>query len=74
MEDQRGNIDELRNLKITYRDLATGGAIRQVPISAFTISGIPILIVILSTSNNAGIDLRINVIKPYNPTRLTPIY
>jgi multidrug efflux pump len=26
----------LRNLKITYRDLATGGAIRQVPISAFT--------------------------------------
>ncbi|ASU34608.1 efflux RND transporter permease subunit [Mucilaginibacter xinganensis] len=36
LESQRGNIDELRNLKITYRDLATGGAIRQVPISAFT--------------------------------------
>jgi multidrug efflux pump len=35
-EDQRNNIDALRNLKITYRDLATGGAIRQVPISAFT--------------------------------------
>src|SRR6185312_11732397 len=35
-QDQRDNIDALKNLKITYRDLATGGAIRQVPISAFT--------------------------------------
>ncbi len=35
-EDQRDNIEAIRNLKITYRDLATGGAIRQVPISAFT--------------------------------------
>ncbi len=35
-KDQRENIDALKNLKITYRDLATGGAIRQVPISAFT--------------------------------------
>jgi multidrug efflux pump len=36
LESQRGNLDALKNLKITYRDLATGGAIRQVPISAFT--------------------------------------
>ncbi|MGZ3765687.1 MAG: efflux RND transporter permease subunit [Mucilaginibacter sp.] len=35
-EDQRNNIDAIRNLKITYRDLAMAGAIRQVPISAFT--------------------------------------
>ena len=35
-EDQRTNIDQIKNLKITYRDMATGGAIRQVPISAFT--------------------------------------
>ncbi len=35
-EDQRNNLEAIRNLKITYRDLATGGAIRQVPISAFT--------------------------------------
>jgi len=34
--DQRNNIDAIRNLKITYRDIATGGTIRQVPISAFT--------------------------------------
>jgi multidrug efflux pump subunit AcrB len=35
-EDQRNNIDAIKNLKITYRDIATGGSIRQVPISAFT--------------------------------------
>ncbi len=34
-ENQRNNIDELRNLKITYRDMNMGGAIRQVPLSAF---------------------------------------
>ncbi|GAA4102480.1 efflux RND transporter permease subunit [Mucilaginibacter panaciglaebae] len=36
LESQRSNLDALKNLKITYRDMATGGAIRQVPISAFT--------------------------------------
>ncbi len=35
-KDQRNNIDAIRNMKITYRDLAMGGIIRQVPISAFT--------------------------------------
>ena len=35
-EDQRNNIDELRNLKVTYRDMNMGGMIRQVPMSAFT--------------------------------------
>ena len=34
-ESQRNNIDELKNLKITYRDMNMGGAIRQVPLSAF---------------------------------------
>ncbi|MBW4889838.1 efflux RND transporter permease subunit [Mucilaginibacter sp. HMF5004] len=36
MKSQRTDIDAIRNLKITYRDFATGGTIRQVPISAFT--------------------------------------
>jgi len=35
-EAQRTDIDAIRNLKITYRDMATGGSVRQVPISAFT--------------------------------------
>ncbi|HUX84214.1 MAG TPA: efflux RND transporter permease subunit [Chitinophagaceae bacterium] len=34
-EDQRNNIDLLRGLTTTYRDMAMGGAIRQVPLSAF---------------------------------------
>lgn len=35
MYDQRENIELLNNLKITYRDMNMGGAIRQVPLSAF---------------------------------------
>ena len=35
-EDQRNNIDAIRNMKMTYRDMAMGGQIRQVPISAFS--------------------------------------
>jgi len=34
-KDERDNIDMLRGLTETYRDMATGGAIRQVPLSAF---------------------------------------
>src|SRR5690606_33655333 len=33
-EDQRNNINTLMNLPITYRDMAMGGAVRQVPLSA----------------------------------------
>lgn len=32
--DQRSKIDELMNLKITYRDMGMGGMIRQVPLSS----------------------------------------
>lgn len=34
-DDQKNNIEILRNTKITYRDMAMGGQIRQVPISSF---------------------------------------
>ncbi|MBL4676754.1 MAG: efflux RND transporter permease subunit [Mucilaginibacter sp.] len=67
-EEQRSSIDELRNLKITYRDLATGGAIRQVPVSAFsdvrytnTYSNIK------RKQQRRVLTLGSNVIKPYNP-------
>jgi multidrug efflux pump subunit AcrB len=33
---QRTDIDAIKNQKLTYRDMAMGGMIRQVPISAFT--------------------------------------
>ncbi|MFM6953696.1 MAG: efflux RND transporter permease subunit [Sphingobacteriaceae bacterium] len=34
-ENQRNNLDALRNMKVTYRDMGMGGMIRQVPVSAF---------------------------------------
>ncbi|UKJ05778.1 efflux RND transporter permease subunit [Solitalea lacus] len=33
-EDQRNNINSLMNMKLTYRDMNMGGAIRQIPLSA----------------------------------------
>ncbi len=33
--DQRNNIEALRNLKITFRDMNMGGVLRSVPLSAF---------------------------------------
>ena len=35
MYDQRNNIEALRNLKITFRDMNMGGILRSVPLSAF---------------------------------------
>ena len=34
-DDQRYNIDLLRNLKILYRDMSMGGMVRNVPLSSF---------------------------------------
>ncbi|WP_017258540.1 efflux RND transporter permease subunit [Pedobacter arcticus] len=34
-EDQRNSLEALRNIQMTFRDMAMGGAIRQVPISSF---------------------------------------
>jgi len=35
LDSQRNNIDALRSIKITYRDMAMGGQIRQVPLASF---------------------------------------
>ncbi|WP_184550356.1 efflux RND transporter permease subunit [Mucilaginibacter sp. FT3.2] len=67
LESQRSNIDELRNLKITYRDLATGGSIRQVPISAFTdVKYTNTYSNIKRKQQRRVLTLGSNVIKPYN--------
>jgi multidrug efflux pump subunit AcrB len=67
MESQRGDIDALKNLKITYRDMATGGAIRQVPISAFTdIRYTATYSNIKHKQQRRVLTLGSNVIKPYN--------
>lgn len=34
-QDQRYNVDMLRNLKILYRDMSMGGLVRNVPMSSF---------------------------------------
>jgi multidrug efflux pump subunit AcrB len=34
-EEQRNNLQAIRNMKFTYRDMAMGGMIRQVPLSSF---------------------------------------
>lgn len=34
-ENQRNNVDALKNLTIVYRDMAMGGQIRQVPLASF---------------------------------------
>jgi multidrug efflux pump len=66
-ENQRYDIDVLRNLKITYRDMATGGAIRQVPISAFTdIRYTNTYANIKHKQQRRVITLGSNVIKPFN--------
>jgi len=67
LADQRSNIDELRNLKITYRDLATGGSIRQVPISAFTdVRYTNTFSNIKRKQQRRVLTLGSNVIKPFN--------
>ena len=67
LESQRSNIDQLRNMKITYRDLATGGAIRQVPISAFTdVRYTNTYSNIKRKQQRRVLTLGSSVIKPYN--------
>ncbi|MBK0379414.1 efflux RND transporter permease subunit [Mucilaginibacter segetis] len=67
-EEQRSSLDQLKNMKITYRDLATGGAIRQVPISAFTdVRYTDTYSNIKHKQQRRVLTLGSNVIKPYNP-------
>jgi multidrug efflux pump len=68
LQSQRENLDELKNLKYTYRDLATGGSIRQVPISAFTdVRYTTTFSNIKRKQQRRVLTLGSNVIKPYNP-------
>jgi multidrug efflux pump subunit AcrB len=67
-KDQRDNIDALKNLKITYRDMATGGSIRQVPISAFTdIRYTNTYANIKHKQQRRVVTLNSNVLKAFNP-------
>lgn len=70
-KDQRNDIEALRNLIITYRDMNMGGMIRQVPLAAFAD--------VQYTSTYAGIKrknqkrvvtLESNVLTGFNPNEV----
>ena len=70
-EDQRENIDAVRNMPIVYRDMGMGGVVRQVPISAFadirytnTYGGIKRL------DQKRIITLSSNVLNGFNPNEV----
>ena len=67
LESQRSNIDELKNMKITYRDMGLGGVIRQVPLSAFTdVRYTKTYSNIKHKQQRRVLTLGSSVIKPYN--------
>ncbi|MBS1636562.1 MAG: efflux RND transporter permease subunit [Bacteroidetes bacterium] len=70
--DQRIDIEALRNLKITYRDMNMGGQVRSVPLSAVcdihydnTFAGIK------RKNNKRVITLSSDVKEGYNPNEIT---
>ncbi len=71
-ENERNNIDALKNMKITFRDIAMGGIIRQVPISDFTdVRYTNTYVNIKHKQQRRVVSLVSNVIKPaFNPTEV----
>lgn len=70
-EDQRNNLDELRNMKLTYRDMAMNGIIRQVPISSFaTIDYVNTYGGVKRKQQKRIIILSSNVLGEYNPNEV----
>ena len=70
-ENQRNNVDALKNLTIIYRDMAMGGMVRQVPLSAFadiryenTYGGIK------RKNQKRVITLSSNVLTDFNPNEV----
>jgi len=70
-KDQRNNIDIVKNLPITYRDMGMGGAVRQVPLGSFadldygnTYGGIK------RKDEKRIISLSSNVLSDYNPNEV----
>jgi multidrug efflux pump subunit AcrB len=69
--DQRNKMDELMNMKITFRDMAMGGAIRQIPLSSVatfkygnTYGGIK------RKDQKRVVTISSNVLTGYNPNQI----
>lgn len=70
-EEQRNSLEALRNLKITYRDMAMGGMIRQVPVSAFAdINYVNTYGGIKRKQQKRIISLSSNVLTDFNPNEV----
>jgi multidrug efflux pump subunit AcrB len=70
-ESQKNNLDALRNMKVTYRDMAMGGIIRQVPLSSFaSIDYVNTYGGIKRKQEKRIIILSSNVLGEYNPNEV----
>ena len=70
-EDQRNNLQAIRNMKVTYRDMAMGGIIRQVPMSSFAdIDYVNTYGGIKRKQQKRIIILSSNVLGDYNPNEV----
>jgi multidrug efflux pump len=70
-ESQRNNLDALRNMKMTYRDMGMGGIIRQVPLSSFaSIDYVNTYGGIKRKQEKRIIILSSNVLGDYNPNEV----
>lgn len=71
LEDQRNNLDILRNMNVTYRDMGMGGMIRQVPLSSFAdVDYINTYGGIKRKQQKRIIILSSNVLNNYNPAEV----
>ena len=70
-EDQRNNLDVLKNMSVTYRDMGMGGMIRQVPLSSFAdIKYVNTYGGIKRKQQKRIIILSSNVLGAYNPNEV----
>lgn len=70
-ENQRNNLDALRNMRMTYRDMGMGGQIRQVPLSSFAqIDYVNTYGGIKRKQEKRIIILSSNVLAAYNPNEV----
>ncbi|MBC7914182.1 MAG: efflux RND transporter permease subunit [Pyrinomonadaceae bacterium] len=70
-ENQRNNLEAIRNMKMTYRDMGMGGIIRQVPLSSFAqIDYVNTYGGIKRKQEKRIIILSSNVLGDYNPNEV----
>ncbi len=70
-ENQRNNLEAIRNMKVTYRDMGMGGIIRQVPLSSFAkIDYVNTYGGIKRKQEKRIIILSSNVLGEYNPNEV----